>query len=332
MKIDVTYVNGVPDQFIASHGEQIKNEIQNALSCSQVPNSADSFQLSKHIAMASMVNDYCIDSGVANSYIAQVSGSYQNPTNLTTGMEIKLNALNANTGASTLNLASLGAKDIKKSDGVTDIEAGDIIVGDNYLKYNGTCWCLKSAVFDELYAKTQDTSDNSKKVATTEYVNILTGIKKWNSLITFGLHELCIGDDFKIYVSQISNNLNNNPTTDTTNWKTYLYSQRSEISGFGMPSDSYITPIFPTTINDLTTYTAIANGEVIVNDWVDFTNIKVLTVNELTNACATFGGNGNNRSGTIQVKKGDIVKLYIGSGAYPAYISDSIFVKAVGEV
>jgi hypothetical protein len=193
MKIDVTYVNGVPDQFTASHGEQIKNEIQNAISCSQVPNPADSFQLSKHIAMASMVNDYCIDSGVANSYIAQVSGSYQNPPNLTTGMEIKLNALNTNTGASTLNLSSLGAKDIKKSDGVTDIDAGDIIVGDNYLKYNGTCWCLKSAVFDELSAKTQETSDNSNKVATTKLVENKINSKGFatvdftdNNLVNYG--------------------------------------------------------------------------------------------------------------------------------------------------
>jgi hypothetical protein len=71
---------------------------------------------------------------------------------------------------------------------VTDIDAGDIIVGDNYLKYNGTCWCLKSAVFDELSAKTQDISDNSKKVATTEFVK--------NAINQATLEQYEIGDLF----------------------------------------------------------------------------------------------------------------------------------------
>lgn len=56
---------------------------------------------------------------------------------------VLMKANHTNTGAATLNLDSVGATAIKKTDGATDVASGDIVSGQTYLlSYNGTSWCL----------------------------------------------------------------------------------------------------------------------------------------------------------------------------------------------
>jgi hypothetical protein len=69
--------------------------------------------------------NYAVDSGTVNAYVvtlAQVPASYAD------GLWIRMRALNTSTGASTVNVNSLGVKTIKMGDG-TDTVAGSIPVG-----------------------------------------------------------------------------------------------------------------------------------------------------------------------------------------------------------
>lgn len=86
-------------------------------------------------------NSYCwtTSSTAANTYTATLSPV---PLAYTTGMEVTCKFTNANTGAATLNLNSLGAKTIKLQNG-NDLFAGDIAA--NYiaeLTYDGTNFVL----------------------------------------------------------------------------------------------------------------------------------------------------------------------------------------------
>src|SRR6185437_4599133 len=78
---------------------------------------------------------YAVDSGTANTYVASLSpsiGSY------TTGMVVFLKIAHTNTGASTINLNSLGAKTIVYPTG-SGVSAGDLVANQiAILTYDGT--------------------------------------------------------------------------------------------------------------------------------------------------------------------------------------------------
>ncbi len=78
---------------------------------------------------------YAVDGGSANSYTASISPSI---SAYTTGMKVNIKISNTNTGNSTLNLNSLGAKNIKLLNG-NNPAAGDIVSG-QYAEfgYDGT--------------------------------------------------------------------------------------------------------------------------------------------------------------------------------------------------
>ncbi|MCC6601241.1 MAG: hypothetical protein IT223_11295 [Crocinitomicaceae bacterium] len=79
---------------------------------------------------------YSSDGGTANAYTVNLSIA---PAAYTTGMVINFKASNTNTGASTLNVNSLGAKSIRKQGGGTDVSAGDIAAGQMVTAiYDGT--------------------------------------------------------------------------------------------------------------------------------------------------------------------------------------------------
>jgi len=82
------------------------------------------------------------DTGTANAYKATV----ENVTAYFDGLTVLVKIANANTGASTLNVNSLGAKPIKKEKDV-DLSANDLKAG-QYVKfvYDGTNFQLVSAV------------------------------------------------------------------------------------------------------------------------------------------------------------------------------------------
>ena len=78
---------------------------------------------------------YAVDTGTANTYAIAPSPTI---TVYAAGQLFSFKATNANTGASTLTVSSLGAKTIKKHYNV-DLEAGDIQSGGIYdVRYDGT--------------------------------------------------------------------------------------------------------------------------------------------------------------------------------------------------
>ena len=94
-------------------------------------------------------NNFYIDSGVADAYVLTLAASMTNPVSATVGyfigMTIRFRAGNANTGASTVNANSAGVKNLKQTDGTTDLAAGDIpTTQDSIFRYNGTVFVLQT--------------------------------------------------------------------------------------------------------------------------------------------------------------------------------------------
>lgn len=86
---------------------------------------------------------YAADTGVADAYLIAPSPSI---TAYTAGQKFYMKAINANTGASTINVNSLGLKNITK-DGATALTAGDILAAEIVtLVYDGTQFQLQTAL------------------------------------------------------------------------------------------------------------------------------------------------------------------------------------------
>lgn len=80
--------------------------------------------------------NYGVDTGAADAYIVTIASTYN--VAYTDGMTLKVKALNANTGASTINVNSLGVKTIVRPEG-TALQANDIVSGQVFqITYNST--------------------------------------------------------------------------------------------------------------------------------------------------------------------------------------------------
>ena len=87
-------------------------------------------------------NSYVVAAGT-NTVTATMSPA---PSAYVTGMQVVIVPANDNTGATTVNLNSLGAKAVKKFDGATALAAGDLQAGQPaVLVYDGTNFCLVNA-------------------------------------------------------------------------------------------------------------------------------------------------------------------------------------------
>jgi hypothetical protein len=84
------------------------------------------------------------DTGAADAYVVALSPA---ATSYVTGMPVVFIAANDNTGASTINVNSLGVKTIKKLQGSSDLAQGDILAGGLVvLIYDGTYFQIQSPV------------------------------------------------------------------------------------------------------------------------------------------------------------------------------------------
>ena len=120
---------------------------------------------------------------VDNIYVLTGVDDYSRPNDYFDGFEVEFYASRANTGASTVNVAGLGAKNVYHADG-TSLNAGDI-KGLVRLRFNGTSFVLNPAHVNQYGTQTiygdktftsspiiptPASSDNSTKGATTEWV------------------------------------------------------------------------------------------------------------------------------------------------------------------
>jgi hypothetical protein len=86
--------------------------------------------------------NYGTDTGAADAYVVAVSS---NIASYTAGLTVRFKAVNANTGASTVNVNSLGVKSIKRNDG-SALQAGDISAGQIVeIAYDGTNFQLNAS-------------------------------------------------------------------------------------------------------------------------------------------------------------------------------------------
>lgn len=133
--LTTNYITG--DQLPSSEWNQLEEINSLITSSAQTPSDSDTNQVKKGVANYVGTADFYVDSGVVNAYVLSTTNSFQPPTTYLVGLEVRFRTNNANTGASTINVASLGVKSIKQSDGVTDIVAGTIPVGEDIrLRYN----------------------------------------------------------------------------------------------------------------------------------------------------------------------------------------------------
>ena len=102
-------------------------DLENLITSSgQTPNTSLINQIPQAVANYVAIADSYTDSGTANNYILTSINTFKSPTAYVDGMRVRFITANANTGASTVNVANLGTKNIKKEDGTTNLTANDI--------------------------------------------------------------------------------------------------------------------------------------------------------------------------------------------------------------
>lgn len=102
----------------ADQWNQLPNEIQNVIiALGQTLSNSDLNQLGKSIAGYVANGTFYTDSGSANAYVLSSIGSKQEAPAYSDGFEVNFIAGNDSSATSTVNVAGLGAKDIKLSDG-----------------------------------------------------------------------------------------------------------------------------------------------------------------------------------------------------------------------
>lgn len=128
-----------PDQ----HNDMI-TEIENIITnTGQTLSAGDLRQIEKAVSIYAAGGSYYTESGVADAYVVSPVGSKTAPPSYFLGEIMTFIAGNANTGACTINSASRGVKNIKKADGSTDPEPGDIsTTSPTTLVYDGTSFRL----------------------------------------------------------------------------------------------------------------------------------------------------------------------------------------------
>ena len=105
---------GTPGFLPASEHNQFSGEVQNAITDAGITlSSGDLTQLSKALAIYSGGGSSYTDSGSANAYVLTAIGSKKAPPAYFDGMQVKYITANPNTGASTVNVATRGVKNIR---------------------------------------------------------------------------------------------------------------------------------------------------------------------------------------------------------------------------
>jgi len=144
------FVNGDPQQGIL--GTVVTAEFLNAVNAHR----HTGLDVDGHGAL-----DYALDTGAANAYAVALDPALPQ---YITGMPLRFLAANSNTGASTLNVNSLGVKTIKRH--ARDLAPGDIKTGQTVtVVYDGTYFQLVTPV--DLLVGEINVAENSTEVSFT---------------------------------------------------------------------------------------------------------------------------------------------------------------------
>lgn len=190
--------DGTPlDELWGNDIEGLKQAVlrSSGIAANDVPDTALTSQVLQGLMeIASGRAIYYNESGIADAYVLDARANQQSPAGYFDGMTVQFIAGNDNTGASTINVAALGIKDLKKSDGDA-LDAGYIVAGEIYMfRYNGTEF-LDETRFSALVTKT--TGEKTWNVATTGSdttgdgsagLPFATPQKAWESIPDIALH------------------------------------------------------------------------------------------------------------------------------------------------
>jgi hypothetical protein len=111
----------------AAEYNNLTSELKNVVTTSgQTLSTAEVYQLAKAVANYVANGTYYTDNGVADAYNLTVVGAKVATTGYVDGLTARFKVGSTNTGASTVNVASLGIKNIKKNAGADDLAAGDL--------------------------------------------------------------------------------------------------------------------------------------------------------------------------------------------------------------
>ena len=106
----------------SSNANDVIQEEQNAITSSgqtliPLADPANNTQLSQAMARYASGGKFGVDSGAADAYVISATGTFTPPDAYFDGMEISFYAINASTGASTVNAYSIGVVDLVQEDG-----------------------------------------------------------------------------------------------------------------------------------------------------------------------------------------------------------------------
>lgn len=130
----------------AAEWNEVPSELQNVIEAfGQILSTGDLNQLGKSIAAYAAAGDWYTGGGAADAYTATKLAGLQAPPDYFTGMVVRFRATANNTGASTVNVNSLGVKNIKREDG-SALNPDDISTDrDAWMRYNGTDFLLQNS-------------------------------------------------------------------------------------------------------------------------------------------------------------------------------------------
>lgn len=116
----------------ADEWNQVPSEIQNVIESLGITLSAgDLNQLGKAIAGYVANGSFYTDSGAANAYVLSPVGLKKSPPAYADGMRAVFYAANGNTGASTVNISSIGVVDIR-TEADAALPSGTLVAGGRY--------------------------------------------------------------------------------------------------------------------------------------------------------------------------------------------------------
>lgn len=252
-------------------------------------------QVAKSVANYTNSGNFYTENGVANSYTLIASGSFKTPTAYINGMVIRFITTNANTTTTPIvNLAGLGAKNIKKADG-TAVVAGDI-VGYVELRYNGTDFLI-----------------NKEKVYFDKLIQLINDTVSPNDTISFSGGTFITISNKQIYLPAITkkiqasgvwtagsgaNGLDTGARAANTFYRTYVVQNNSTLAYDIVFSLSYLSPTIPSGYTNLglLDYALIrtnTSNNIATAKW-DATNKQVvLGSDESILVFSSFSGSGN---------------------------------------
>ena len=178
--MDIT-TKSTGDSLTAAEFMQIVTELENLIEDTGITlSNADLEQVSKSLANYSSGGDFFTDSGAADAYVLTAIGNKKGPTSYADGLRVRFIVGTTNTGASTVNVSALGAKNIVRENG-SALQAGDLFT-------NETVELVYDSGNNRFYLS------SSTRAKINFFANISTKTADYTILTTDGIRTILVSD------------------------------------------------------------------------------------------------------------------------------------------